>query len=161
MRAPRCRGSAAMVSIVSAEGREQQAVDHRLVVVGDVADRRRQREDDMEIGRREQLGLARRPPFARRRALALGTVPVAAAVVGDHRMGAVLAARHMPAEGRRATALDGAHDLELVEADAAAVGIAPCGPVPAEDVRDLQTWPGHAGGLRRRSGYCLWDEWRQ
>jgi hypothetical protein len=34
-------------------------------------------------------------------------------------------------------------------------------PVAAEDVRDLQTWPGHAGGLRRRRGYSLWDERRQ
>jgi hypothetical protein len=42
-----------------------------------------------------------------------------------------------------------------------AVGIAPRGPVAAEDVRDLQTWLGHAGGLRRRSGYSLWDERRQ
>src|SRR5215472_11366831 len=112
----------------------------------------------MEIGHREQLGLACRHPCARRRALALGTVPVAAAVVGDHRMGAVLAARHMPAEGGRAAVLDGAHHLELVEADAAAVGIAPCGPVAAEDVRDLQTWPGHAGELRRQGGYSPWDE---
>jgi len=29
--------------------------------------------------------------------------------------------------------LDGAHHLELVEAHVAAVGIAPCGPVAAED----------------------------
>ena len=42
-----------------------------------------------------------------------------------------------------------------------AVGIAPRGPVAAEDVRDLQTWLGHAGGLRRRSGYSLWDERRE
>ena len=76
-------------------------------------------------------------------------------------MGAVLAACHMPAEGSRAAVLDGAHHLELVEAHVAAVGIAPCGPVAAEEVRDFQTWPGHAGGLRRRSGYSLWDEWRE
>src|SRR5262245_6678251 len=85
----------------------------------------------------------------------LPIAPHKAAVVGDHRMGAVLAACHMPAEGGRAAALDGAHHLELVEAHAAAVGIAPCSPVAAEDVRDLQTWPGHAGGLRRPSGYPL------
>jgi hypothetical protein len=76
-------------------------------------------------------------------------------------MRAVLAARHMPAEGRRAAVLNGAHDLELVEAQVAALGIAPCGPVAAEDVRDLQTWPGHAGGLRRPSDYFLWDERRK
>src|SRR5262245_9576819 len=40
-----------------------------------------------------------------------------AAVVGNDRVGAALAARHMPAECRRATALDRTHHLHLVEAD--------------------------------------------
>src|SRR6266567_3922961 len=75
------------------------------------------------IGHREQLGLARRHPFARGRALAFGAVPIAAAVVGDHCMGAVLAACHMAAEGCCAAALDGAHHLELVEGHVAAVGV--------------------------------------
>src|SRR5260370_30407373 len=60
-------------------GLEQQIVDHGLVLVGDVANRRRQREDDVEVGNREQFGLARRHPLARSRALALRAVPVAAA----------------------------------------------------------------------------------
>ena len=64
-------------------------------------------------------------------------------------MGAVLAACHMAAEGCRAAALDGAHHLELVEAHVATVGVTPRGPVAAEDVRDLQSWAGHAGPLRR------------
>ena len=55
-----------------------------------------------------------------------------------------------PAEGRRAAALDGTHHLELVEADVTAVGMTPCGPVAAQDVRDLQSWPGHVGRLCRR-----------
>ena len=76
-------------------------------------------------------------------------------------MGAVLAACHMPTEGRRTAALDGAHHLELVGAHAAAVGMAPRGPVAAEDVRDLQSWPGHAGPLRRWSDYSLWYERRE
>ena len=85
-------------------------------MVGDVADRRRQREDDVEIGHREQLGLARGHPGASFRALALGTVPIAAAIVDDHCMGAVLTACHMPAEGGRAAA----RWRELVEAHVAA-----------------------------------------
>ena len=52
-------------------------------------------------------------------------------------------------EGCRAAALDGAHHLELVEAHVAAVGVTPRGPVAAEDVRDLESWAGHAGPLRR------------
>jgi len=67
---------------------------------------------------------------------------------------------HSAPHARRA-ALDGAHHLELVKAHAAAVGIAPCGPVAAEDVRDLQTWPGHAGGLRPRSDCSLRYERRE
>ena len=67
-------------------------------------------------------------------------------------MGAVLAACDVPAEGCRAAALDGIHHLELVEAHMTAVGVTPCGPVAAEDVRDLQRWPRHdSGALRRRS----------
>ena len=58
--------------------------------------------------------------------------------------GVVLAARNMASERRRAAALDGAHHLQLVEADVAAVGITPSGTVVAEDVRDLQHWTGHA-----------------
>ena len=37
---------------------------------------------------------------------------------------------HVAAEGCSAAALDGAHHLELVEAQVATVGIAPCGPWP-------------------------------
>ena len=38
---------------------EQQIVDHALVLVGDIGDRRRHGEDDMEIANGQQLGLAR------------------------------------------------------------------------------------------------------
>ena len=70
-------------------------------------------------------------------------MPVAAAVVGDDGVLAVLAARDMAAEGRRAAALDGAHHLHLGKAHVAAVGLTPSGTVVAEDVRDLQSWPSH------------------
>ena len=48
-------------------GLEQQVVDHALVVVGDVADGRRQREDDVEIGHGQQLGLRALPSTCARR----------------------------------------------------------------------------------------------
>ena len=41
---------------------EQQAVDHGLVLVGDVGDRRRQREDHVVVLHRQQIGLARLEP---------------------------------------------------------------------------------------------------
>jgi hypothetical protein len=73
-----------------------------------------------------------------------------AAVIGDRGVGAVLAARDMSAERRRAAALDGAHHLELEQADVTAVGMTPRGPVVSEDVRDLQSWTGHLS--RRYAG---------
>ena len=89
---------------------------------------------------------------------------VAAGIVPDQRMAArrVLAARDMPAERRRAAALDRAHHLQLIEAHMIAVGLAPSGPVVAEDVRDLQSWPNHdrrryrAGGFSVSRFACLW-----
>ncbi len=68
-----------------------------------------------------------------------------ATVVGDRGVGAVLAARDVSAEGRRAAVLDGTHHLELEQAYVTAVGLTPRGPVVAEDVRDLQSWTGHVG----------------
>ena len=76
-------------------GLEQQVVDRGLVLIGDVADRRRQREDHVVIGDGQQLGLALGQPSLRRRALALRAMPIAAAVVGDERRARSLrSARH-------------------------------------------------------------------
>src|SRR6516165_10017491 len=106
MRAPRCWGSAAIVSRVSDDGLEQQVVDHGLVLIGDLRDLVWHGEHDVEVRHRQQLGLALGEPLLRRRALTLWTMPVAAGVVGDESMRALLATQHMPAERRRATALD-------------------------------------------------------
>ena len=48
---------------------EQQVVDDRLVLVGDRSDLGRQCEDYVEIADRQQIGLARRKPILRCRAL--------------------------------------------------------------------------------------------
>src|ERR1700754_2188029 len=78
-------------------------------------------------------------------------MPVAAGVVRDLGMATsrVLAACDMPAERRRATALDRTHDLQLLEAHMPLIGLTPSRAVIAEDVRDLQSWPSHG---RRRYG---------
>jgi hypothetical protein len=61
----------------------------------------------------------------------------------------VLAACDMPAERRRATALDLTYHLQLLKAHVPAVGLAPGRAVIAENVRDLQSWSSHG---RRRYG---------
>ena len=63
-------------------GPEQEVVDGCLVLERDGADRRRQGEDDVVVGNRQQFGLAVFEPLPRRRGLALGAVAVAAGVVG-------------------------------------------------------------------------------
>jgi hypothetical protein len=62
---------------------EQQVVDHRFVLVGDRADLDWQREDDMEVTDRQQIGLAGRKPILCRRTLTLWAMTVATRVVGD------------------------------------------------------------------------------
>ena len=81
---------------------EQDAVDRRLVLPGDVGDRRRQGEHDMVIGHRQEVGLAGGKPVPGGRALAFGAMAVATRVVGDVGMAAVAAGRHVSAERRRA-----------------------------------------------------------
>ena len=87
-------------------------------------------------------------PLARRRALALRAMPVAAGVVGDGGVaaGAVLAARDVAAERRRAAALDRRHHLQLAKAQVATVGGTPSAAMVAEDIRDLQGRAGHGAG---------------
>ncbi len=63
-------------------GLEEDAIDHGLVLVGDVGDLGRQGEDHMEVGGRQQLGLARGEPVLGGCALALGAVTVAAEAMG-------------------------------------------------------------------------------
>jgi hypothetical protein len=123
---------------------EQQVVDDGLVLVGDIGDGRRQCEHDMIVRHRQQIGLARRQPFLCCRALALRAMPVAARVVRDLAVRALLTTRDMSAESRRAAVLDRRHHLELAEAYMAGIGPAPCRAVAAKDVRDLQRWRRHA-----------------
>src|SRR4029077_6355748 len=95
----------------------------------------------------QQLGLALGQPPPRPRALALRAMPIATAIIGDDFVGAFFAARDMPAEGRRAAALDRRHYLQLAEAHVAGVGLAPRRSVVAADIRDLQRTPHYRRGL--------------
>ena len=89
------------------------------------------------IWHRQQVGLARSEPFLGGGTLALRAVPIAAAVVGNGRVGAILAARDMPTKRCGAAVLDRRHHFELVEADMAGIGFAPCRAMAAEDIYRL------------------------
>src|SRR5271165_1747709 len=107
---------------------EQEVVDGGLVLERDRADRRRQGEDDVIVGNRQEFGPALGEPLPRRRALALRAVAVAAGVVGDAFVRAVLAALDVSAERGGAAGLDRRHDLQLAEAHMAGVGLAHAAP---------------------------------
>ena len=117
---------------------EQQIIDHRLVVEGDVGDLGGHCEDDVEIADRQQVGLACGEPLACCRPLALGAVPIPAAVVGDAAVAAVLAAFDMAAERGRAAGLDRRHHLELGQAHVAGMRRAPGWSMNAKDIGDLE-----------------------
>ncbi len=126
-------------------GLEQQVVDERLVLQGDVGDRGGDGEDDVEIADRQQVGLALGEPGARGGPLALRTMPVAAAVVGDAPMAAVLAGLDVTAERGGTAGLDRRHDLELGKAQVPGMG-SPVGRAGrTEDVGDVE------GGAHRLS----------
>jgi hypothetical protein len=137
-------------------GREQDVVDHGLVLIGDVRDGYRQRKHRMKVRHRQQIGLARGEPLLGGRALTLRTMAITTAVVSDDRVRAIFAARHMAAERRRTAALDRTHHLHLVEADVTDIGTPPRRSVVAEDIRDLQHRARHdRGPLRRRLVFAV------
>jgi hypothetical protein len=73
---------------------------------GDVGDLGWQRKDDVEIPDRQQIGLALGQPGACGSALAFGTMPVAATVIGDPLMAAVRAGLDVTPKGGGAAMLD-------------------------------------------------------
>jgi len=93
----------------------------------------------MEIADRQQIRLARRKPILCRLALTLWAMAVAARVVSDAAVAAILAALDMPAEGGRAALLDRRHNLELSEAHMPGIGAAPVSSMAMKDVCDLQS----------------------
>ena len=125
---------------------EQDGVDRLLVLEGDLGDRRRQREHDMEIRHRQQLGLPGGQPCGAGLALALRAMPVAAGVVGDADQAAIRAVLGMAAQRRRPAQLDGAHHAPLDAAEMTVMGAAIGVAVAAEDIRHFQTGRHGAAG---------------
>ena len=73
------------------------SADDRLVLQGDGGERGRHGEYEMEIRDWQEFGAAVGQPLGAREPLAFGAVPVAAGIVGDTHLAAVLALFDMPA----------------------------------------------------------------
>ena len=65
-------------------------------------------------------------------------MPVAAGIVGDPPLAAVLASLDVTAQGRGAAMLDRRHDLELMEAQVTGMGGPISGAGGTEDIGDLE-----------------------
>ena len=128
---------------------EQQIVDDGLVLESDRRDRGRHGEDDVEIGSRQQFGFSFCQPLSGGGGLTLGTMAVAAGVIGDARMRAVLAALDMTAERGGAAVFDRRHRLQLGEADMTGVGLAPVRAMGVKNVGDFKMRPRHAACVKR------------
>src|SRR4029453_13519652 len=83
------------------------------VLERDLADRRRQCEDNMKVRHWQQLSLPLREPLDPRQALALRAMAVATRVVGDAGRTTIIALLDMAAEPPRPARRDGAHDATL------------------------------------------------
>ena len=124
-------------------GLEQQRIDDGLVLVGDGRDRRRQRENDMEILDRQQVGLPRFEPFAGCTGLTLPAVPVATGVVGNGRVPTIAATRDVAAEGGRPTCLYCSHHAPLTAIEMAGIAGTISIAMAAEHVRHLESGTRH------------------
>jgi hypothetical protein len=80
---------------------EQEGVDRRLVLEGDLGHRCRQREHDVEVRHRQQLGLSGRKPLRPSRTLALRAMPVTAGIIGAAHQPAIRVGFDMSTEPRR------------------------------------------------------------
>ena len=144
------------------DGVEQDGIDDGLVVEGDLGDFGRYREHDVEVRHRQQIGLTVSEPSFARRALALGTMPVAAGVIGDPGMRAVRTGLDMTAKRCCPAELDRGHDAALDAAEMAVMGNTIGMTMATKDIRHLQFGVhrcAQAGGttssVRRSSGLCV------
>jgi len=95
-------------------GAKEQVVEQPLVLQHECRELMRQREDDVEVGHRQQLAGARGQPSGACVALALGAVPVAARVIGDGLMSAAGASIAMTTQRCRAATDDSVHHLAVL-----------------------------------------------
>ena len=104
----------------------------------------RHAEDQMIVGRRQQLPLAGGQPPVAGVGLALRAVAIPAGVVKDGLMAAAVTLIAMPAERGRAAAFDGAEHFYLGPGQRVPVAIDESTARSADNVSHLEGWPLHS-----------------
>jgi hypothetical protein len=132
----------------SSGGAEEQVIEPARVDADQGAQGVRQGEDDVEVRHRQEQRLLRHQPLGSLGALTLRAVAIAAGVIGDVLGPTVFALLHVPTQGRRPTALDGAEDAPLLHRDV--VARTKAGAAAADHARHLESWPTGLRLCRRR-----------
>ena len=130
-------------------GAKQQVVHHALVGEREARERLRHGEDEVDVPDRQELLLARRHPRVPRGGQTLGAMPVAAAVVREGRVCALVTAIAVPAERRGAALGDGPEDAPMLPGHPGAVRLQEAIAMLAHDVGHLKGWPRHRLCFRR------------
>ena len=140
---------------------EEETVDDGLVLDGDLGDRRRDGEDDVEVLGGQQVRPAPFEPRGAGQRLTGRAVAVATGVVPDAAMAATVALLDMAAEGGGAALLDGRHHPALRRGEDGA-GLGPEGvAVAAEDLRHGERGARHdrrSVGVRAALRFGPWQE---
>ena len=119
--APRCLGSAATSSSVSAASPEQQVIEHRRIALTEPVKLMRQSKHNVKVRQPEQFLFPGSEPSLARLRLTLGAVAIAARVKRDGRMIATGTVIQMAAQALRAAALDSGQHLQVLEAQPGAI----------------------------------------
>ena len=118
---------------------EEKPVNHPGVLQGQGSENLRQREHDVEVGNGQEVRLLGLKPLGRLAALALGTVPIPAGVVGDLPLAAVVTCLDMATQNPGPTLGHSPQDPALSRAGPVALPVRLA--VAADDLGDLQPRP--------------------
>ena len=125
------------------DGAEEQAVDRPRVLQRDRSQRRREREDHVEVVDGQQFGSPVLHPFRGGAGLTLGAVAIAARVIRDPPMPAPVACLDMPAQGRGPAGRDVAQGAPLLRRERAAIPVEEGIAMSPNDLGHLEPRPGH------------------
>jgi hypothetical protein len=129
-------------------GAEEQIVEQARMSLTERIERVRQSKDEVEVGHGEQILLTPRKPALTRLRLTLGTVPVAARVVGNGLEIAPRTGVQMTSESSSAASGDGPQDAELLVAKPGTVLFSKAVTLDAKDIGHLHGGPIHLSFFR-------------
>ena len=130
-------------------GLQQEVIHHTLIDEREARERFRHREDEVDVPDGQELLFARRHPRIARRGQTLRAMPVAAAVIREDRVCALLTAITMPTQCRRAALGDDSEHASMLPGHPGLVRLQKTIAVLAHDVGHLKGWPRHRLCSRR------------